>query len=120
MTSSFDHNLRESSQLTWHKRSLPVQVSQSDPCLEVPQDVCNNTVPAETFFAGSQDVKVSSKIGIPIKQTLATCKEVTKKQLAGIYDKILVIDNISTAKVVVQLLTKKYMKFIHACHVEVC
>ncbi|XP_042394575.1 DNA polymerase I A, chloroplastic-like isoform X3 [Zingiber officinale] len=70
-------------------------------------------------YNGGQDVEGSSKIGIPIKQIWATCKAVTKKQLAGIYDKILVIDNISTAKVVVQFLTKKYMKFIHACHVEV-
>ncbi|KAG6504458.1 hypothetical protein ZIOFF_036791 [Zingiber officinale] len=88
--------------------------------LSHPERIIPVNLAQEIFTSSSgQDVEGSSKIGIPIKQIWATCKAVTKKQLAGIYDKILVIDNISTAKVVVQFLTKKYMKFIHACHVEV-
>ncbi|XP_020243959.1 DNA polymerase I A, chloroplastic-like isoform X2 [Asparagus officinalis] len=42
-----------------------------------------------------------------------------KEKLVGIYDKVLVVDNISKAKEVVKLLTTKYRDFIHACDTEV-
>ncbi|EHA8590584.1 DNA polymerase I A, chloroplastic [Cocos nucifera] len=42
-----------------------------------------------------------------------------QQKLARIYDKVVVVDNISTAKKVVQMLITKYRNFIHACDTEV-
>jgi DNA polymerase-1 len=42
-----------------------------------------------------------------------------RKALASIYDKVLVVDNIESARAIVQLLTTKYKTFIHACDTEV-
>ncbi|XP_038973141.1 DNA polymerase I A, chloroplastic-like [Phoenix dactylifera] len=42
-----------------------------------------------------------------------------QQKLAQIYDKVVVVDNISTAKKVVQMLMTKYRNFIHACDTEV-
>ncbi|XP_010905964.1 DNA polymerase I A, chloroplastic isoform X2 [Elaeis guineensis] len=42
-----------------------------------------------------------------------------QQKLAQIYDKVVVVDNISRAKKVVQMLMTKYRNFIHACDTEV-
>jgi DNA polymerase-1 len=42
-----------------------------------------------------------------------------RKALSGIRGKVLVVDNIESAKNVVQLLTTKYKNFVHACDTEV-
>ncbi|EES11511.2 hypothetical protein BDA96_06G255600 [Sorghum bicolor] len=42
-----------------------------------------------------------------------------RKALATIYDKVLVVDNVMSARSVVQLLTTKYRNYIHACDTEV-
>ncbi|KAL5972697.1 hypothetical protein ACLOJK_039502 [Asimina triloba] len=43
-----------------------------------------------------------------------------KEQLTHIYDKVLVVDDISTAKIVVEELTTKYNSLVHACDTEAC
>ncbi|GJN01195.1 hypothetical protein PR202_ga18442 [Eleusine coracana subsp. coracana] len=42
-----------------------------------------------------------------------------RKALASIYNKVLVVDNMESARSIVKLLTTKYKSFIHACHTEV-
>jgi hypothetical protein len=42
-----------------------------------------------------------------------------RKALGTIYEKVLVVDNVESARSVVQLLTSKYKNFIHACDTEV-
>jgi DNA polymerase I len=42
-----------------------------------------------------------------------------RKALSTIYGKVLVVDNVMSARSVVQLLTTKYRNYIHACDTEV-
>lgn len=42
-----------------------------------------------------------------------------RKALATIYEKVLVVDNVKSARSIVELLTTKYKNFIHACDTEV-
>ncbi|KAF8660159.1 hypothetical protein HU200_057723 [Digitaria exilis] len=42
-----------------------------------------------------------------------------RKALGTIYEKVMVVDNVKSARRVVQLLTTKYRNFIHACDTEV-
>lgn len=42
-----------------------------------------------------------------------------RKALGTIYEKVMVVDNVESARKVVQLLTTKYRNFIHACDTEV-
>ncbi|CAL9098054.1 unnamed protein product [Musa textilis] len=59
----------------------------------------------------------NSKKSQPVKK--GTNKVVNREQLARIYDEVLIVDNISRAKEVVQLLTTEYKYFFHACNTEV-
>ncbi|KAE8654238.1 DNA polymerase I A [Hibiscus syriacus] len=54
-----------------------------------------------------------------IEETDLVYQDDIHKQLARIYDKVLVVDNISAAKEVVLLLTTKYRHLVHACDTEV-
>ncbi|KAG8046620.1 hypothetical protein GUJ93_ZPchr0008g11438 [Zizania palustris] len=56
---------------------------------------------------------------IPDKASLSTESKNARKILAGIYDKVLVVNNVESARSVVKLLTTKYKSFIHACDTEV-
>lgn len=56
---------------------------------------------------------------LPIKAGFSEESLKARKALANIYDKVLVVDNIESARRVVELLTTKYNRFIHACHTEV-
>lgn len=56
---------------------------------------------------------------IPDKASLSTESKNARKLLATIYDKVLVVDNVESARSVVKLLTTKYKGFIHACDTEV-
>lgn len=51
-------------------------------------------------------------------QKLIGPKGEIQQKLALVYDKVVVVDNISTAKKVVQMLITKYRNFIHACDTE--
>ncbi|XP_066325911.1 DNA polymerase I A, chloroplastic-like isoform X2 [Miscanthus floridulus] len=64
---------------------------------------------------------VVKKVVSPLPTKAAFCEESLKarKALASIYDKVLVIDNIESARSIVKLLTTKYKSFIHACDTEV-
>ncbi|KAK8951116.1 hypothetical protein KSP39_PZI003355 [Platanthera zijinensis] len=53
-----------------------------------------------------------------VKEADVPTKEI-KENLAKIYEKILVVDNVTTAKQIVRILTKKYRNLIHACDTEV-
>jgi len=56
---------------------------------------------------------------LPIKAAFSEESLKARKALASIYDKVLVVDNIESARSIVKLLTTKYKSFIHACHTEV-
>uniref|UniRef100_A0A453DAE5 DNA-directed DNA polymerase n=1 Tax=Aegilops tauschii subsp. strangulata TaxID=200361 RepID=A0A453DAE5_AEGTS len=55
----------------------------------------------------------------PAKAPLSEEAKEARKALATIYDKVLVVDTVESARSVVQLLTTKYKSFIHACDTEV-
>jgi DNA polymerase I len=56
---------------------------------------------------------------LPTKASFSKESVEARKEVAAIYDKVLVVDNIQSARTVVQLLTTKYKNFIHACDTEV-
>lgn len=56
---------------------------------------------------------------LPITEYFSKESENARKVLAGVYDKVMIVDNIDSARSVVQLLTTKYKGFIHACDTEV-
>ncbi|KAK3122846.1 hypothetical protein QOZ80_8AG0619190 [Eleusine coracana subsp. coracana] len=56
---------------------------------------------------------------LPITESFSKESENARKVLAGIYDKVMIVDNIESARSVVQLLRTKYKGFIHACDTEV-
>lgn len=56
---------------------------------------------------------------LPTKAAFSEESLEARKALASIYDKVLVIDNIESARSIVKLLTTKYKSFIHACDTEV-
>jgi DNA polymerase I len=56
---------------------------------------------------------------LPVTESLSKESVNAWKALAGIYDKVMIVDNIESARNVVQLLTTKYKSFIHACDTEV-
>ncbi|RLN04838.1 hypothetical protein C2845_PM13G02290 [Panicum miliaceum] len=64
---------------------------------------------------------VVKKVVSPLPTKAAFSEESLKarKALASIYDKVLVVDNIESARSIVKLLTTKYKSFIHACHTQV-
>ncbi|KAL5214039.1 hypothetical protein ABZP36_003191 [Zizania latifolia] len=55
----------------------------------------------------------------PAKAPLSKESKDARKALSTVYDKVLVVDNVKSARSVVQLLTSKYKNFIHACDTEV-
>ncbi|KAG0522738.1 hypothetical protein BDA96_07G063500 [Sorghum bicolor] len=56
---------------------------------------------------------------LPTKAVFSEESLKARKALASIYDKVLVVDNIESARSIVKLLTTKYKSFIHACDTEV-
>ncbi|PNT66686.1 hypothetical protein BRADI_3g15620v3 [Brachypodium distachyon] len=69
----------------------------------------------------NEDRLIAEKVApsIPANIFLTNEPKSARKALAGIYDKVLVVDSIESAKNVVQLLTTKYKNFVHACGTEV-
>ncbi|TVU43033.1 hypothetical protein EJB05_09464 [Eragrostis curvula] len=66
--------------------------------------------------------KLVAKRVVPSLPTTATFSKESanaREELASIYNKVLIVDNIESARNVVQLLTTKYKSFIHACDTEV-
>ncbi|AQK41169.1 DNA polymerase I A, chloroplastic isoform X2 [Zea mays] len=64
---------------------------------------------------------VVKKVVSPFPTKAAFSEESLKAReaLASIYDKVLVVDDIESARNIVKLLTTKYKSFIHACDTEV-
>ena len=56
---------------------------------------------------------------LPTKASFSKESMEARKEVAAIYDKVLVVDSIESARTIVQLLTTKYRNFIHACDTEV-
>ncbi|CAL5003786.1 unnamed protein product [Urochloa decumbens] len=56
---------------------------------------------------------------LPTKPSFSEESVKARKSVDGIYDKILVVDNVESARSIAQLLTTKYKSFIHACDTEV-
>ncbi|CAD5167508.1 unnamed protein product [Musa acuminata subsp. malaccensis] len=80
-----------------------------------------NAVPGEAAVSNGMPIN-GQYTGTPsdmIPPVEGLHKVVDQKQLARVYDKVIVVDNVSTARRVAQLLTTKYKNFIHACDTEV-
>ncbi|WOL06423.1 DNA polymerase I A, chloroplastic-like isoform X1 [Canna indica] len=73
--------------------------------------------PVEVAPKADPPVKVAPKAAPPVK--VGTTNMVNREKLARIYEKVLVVNNISTAKEVVRLLTTTYQNLVHACDTEV-
>ncbi|XP_065025408.1 DNA polymerase I A, chloroplastic-like isoform X2 [Musa acuminata AAA Group] len=86
-----------------------------------PRQEERNAVPGEA--AGSNGMSINGQdTGTPsdtIPPVEGLHKVVDRKQLARVYDKVIVVDNVSTARRVAKLLMTKYKNFIHACDTEV-
>ncbi|XP_064981504.1 DNA polymerase I A, chloroplastic isoform X2 [Musa acuminata AAA Group] len=78
-----------------------------------------NAVPGEA--AGSNGMSINGQdTGTPSDTPVEGLHKVVDwKQLARVYDKVIVVDNVSTARRVAKLLMTKYKNFIHACDTEV-
>ncbi|KAG2577070.1 hypothetical protein PVAP13_6NG079600 [Panicum virgatum] len=55
---------------------------------------------------------------LPTKASFSKESMEARKEVAAIYDKVLVVDSMESARTIVQLLTTKYKNFIHACDTE--
>ena len=106
-----------------------VEISLNDgSSMEAPLPNISNTE-ATSGFDGKANVGgyinkhklVAKKVlpSFPDGTALTSESKSKRKALAGIYDKVLVVDSIDSAKNVVQLLTTKYKNFVHACDTEV-
>ncbi|EAZ05778.1 hypothetical protein OsI_28011 [Oryza sativa Indica Group] len=101
--------------IPWHdsvtvESSLP-KVSKSETTL-----VVDKAIPDK-----KEHKRITRKVtpNVPDKASLSTESKNARKLLATIYDKVLVVDNVESARSVVKLLTTKYKGFIHACDTEV-
>ncbi|TVU43034.1 hypothetical protein EJB05_09465 [Eragrostis curvula] len=56
---------------------------------------------------------------LPTTETFSKESANARQELESIYNKVLIVDNIESARNVVQLLTTKYKNFIHACDAQV-
>ncbi|XP_062192377.1 DNA polymerase I A, chloroplastic-like isoform X2 [Phragmites australis] len=93
---------------------LPLDISNTEATLEL--DDKAHDVDDE------KEHKLITKKVVPSFSTKASLSKESanaRKALAGIYDKVLVVDNIESARSTAQLLTTKYKSFIHACDTEV-
>lgn len=54
------------------------------------------------------------------KDKASNTSEDVRKKLKGVYDEVIVVDNILMAREIVQKLTQQYRHLIHACDTEVC
>ncbi|XP_064938874.1 DNA polymerase I A, chloroplastic-like [Musa acuminata AAA Group] len=101
--------------------------TKPDKSLTLVQEPCDpvlaerNAIPGEA--AGSNGMSINGQdTGTPsdtIPPVEGLHKVVDQKQLARVYDKVIVVDNVSKARRVARLLTTKYKNFIHACDTEV-
>ncbi|KAL5216394.1 hypothetical protein ABZP36_007795 [Zizania latifolia] len=55
----------------------------------------------------------------PAKAPMSKESKDARKALATVYDKVLVVDSVKSARSIVQFLTSMYRNFIHACDTEV-
>ncbi|RRT50853.1 hypothetical protein B296_00050574, partial [Ensete ventricosum] len=83
-----------------------------------------NAVPSEAagsngMSVNGQDTGTSSDMSSHVEGFNKVVDQKHQKQLASVYNEVIVVDNVSTAKHVAQLLTTKYKNFIHACDTEV-
>ena len=107
---------RTESHSTKPDKSLRHVQEPCDPVLAERNAVPGEAVGSNGMYINGQDTGTSSDT-IPSVEDLH--KVVDQKQLARVYDKVIVVDNVSTARRVAQLLTTKYKNFIHACDTEV-
>ncbi|KAE8725498.1 DNA polymerase I A [Hibiscus syriacus] len=93
-------------------------------------EILSNGLPEGTISEDIQDRGLMEPniitVGKPNENGVASIEETDlvsrndiHKQLARIYDQVLVVDNISAAKEVVLMLTTKYRHLVHACDTEV-
>lgn len=78
-----------------------------------------NTRPSGTVRSHESTSKVTNTLSKKSCEVVDPQHE-QRTKLLRIYDEVLVVDDISTAKIVVQLLTTKYRHLIHACDTEAC
>ncbi|XP_042452283.1 DNA polymerase I A, chloroplastic-like isoform X2 [Zingiber officinale] len=97
------------------KPILNLQLPQYDHVAEVVNDVSSETVHSEKCFINGQHITTSTT-GPPAKDLQ---KVVHQGKTTDVYDKVIIVDNVSTAKEVARLLITEYKNFIHACDTEV-
>ncbi|TVU23027.1 hypothetical protein EJB05_32756, partial [Eragrostis curvula] len=141
-------NLLEDQELVGHRmvnqsgQSVPAPISvvnDSPKCLSMPRASkmvipWRDYAPAEDSLLDKSNTEViwelddevhdgdgnKEKVSpLPTKAAFSEESLKAQKALASIYDKVLVVDNIESARSIVKLLTTKYKSFIHACHTEV-
>ncbi|CAN6458083.1 unnamed protein product [Victoria cruziana] len=87
----------------------------------------NGGAPGFDLNIKNLDDEISNSIDIPkapigkenAREELGNYISDDRMKLSHIYDKVLVVDNVSTAKVVVEKLIGEYRYFVHACDTEV-
>lgn len=80
----------------------------------------NNVSEADWATCQSMDYCIETSLDLRSHPKKITGPEAGNQlKLTRIYDKVVVVDNILTAKKVVQMLITKYRNFIHACDTEV-
>ncbi|XP_042452291.1 DNA polymerase I A, chloroplastic-like isoform X2 [Zingiber officinale] len=97
------------------KPILNLQLPQYDRVAEVVNDVSCGKVHSENCFINGQHITTSTT-GPPAKDLQ---KAVHQEKTTDAYDKVIIVDNVSTAKEVARLLITDYKNFIHACDTEV-
>lgn len=113
-------SLRLESRFTFQNPQLERPISnlqppQYDRVAEVVNDVSGRTMHSEKCFINGQHIKTSTT-GPPAKDLQ---KVVHQEKTTDVYDKVIIVDNVSTAKEVARLLITKYKNLIHACDTEV-
>ncbi|URE30155.1 PolI-like DNA polymerase [Musa troglodytarum] len=107
---------RTASHCTKPDKSLTHVQETCDPLLSERNAVPGQSAGSNGMPINGHDIGTSSDTIPPVE---GLHKVVDQKQLARVYDKVIVVDNVSTAKQVARLLTTKYKNFIHACDTEV-
>lgn len=90
-------------------------LQERSPSQIFPSLTCNSNpfVQQSARIFNGENIQLASK---PKKDDASS--EERKRKLTKIYDKVLVVNNVSTAEEVVKMLTTKYRNLIHACDTE--
>lgn len=98
----------------------PAWIHESYKMRKLKLETCHDTDNFTVESVGSEDGNDSCRSGTNYGDLITPKANFEhRKNLARIYDEILVVDNVSSAKKVVELLTTRYRNLVHACDTEV-